>query len=107
MSTQALQSKSSFVSLIKIKKICKILPCSITIQIVTLSLSLDNHRPNWLCGIWLRVRMARRQVWGEFSIPSPNPSEHPSYSYNFKNNKLNHEISKNYKLNLIILKVKK
>ena len=51
--------------------------------------------------------MAMRQVWGEFSIPSPNPSEHPSHSYNFKSNKLNHEISKNNKLNLIILKVKK
>ena len=94
MSTQALQSKSSFVSLIKIKKICKILPCSITIQIVTLSLSLDNHRPNWLCGIWLQVRMAMRQVWGEYSISSPNPREHPSHSYNFKSNKLNHEILK-------------
>ena len=56
------------------KKNCKILPCSITIQIVTLS--LDNHRPNWFCGIWLQVRMAMRQVWGEYSIPSPNPSDH-------------------------------
>ena len=51
--------------------------------------------------------MAMRQVWGEFSIPSPNPSEHPSHSYNFKSNKLGHEISKNNKLNLIILKDKK
>ena len=50
--------------------------------------------------------MAMRQVWGELSIPSPNPSEHPSHSHNFKSKKLNHKISKNYKLNLIILKLK-
>ena len=84
---------SSFESLIK-KKNCKILPCSITIQIVTLSLCLDNHRPNWLCGIWLQVRMATRQVRGDYSIPSPNPCEHPPHSYNFKSNKLNNEILK-------------
>ena len=51
--------------------------------------------------------MAKRQVWDEFSIPNPNPSEHPSHSYNFKSNKLNHKFSKNNKFNLIILKVKK
>ena len=44
--------------------------------------------------------MAKRQVWDEFSIPNPNPSEHPSHSFNFKSKKINSKIQKSYK-NLI------